>query len=287
MTKTGQGFPVGAASRNCVQIGGGAPLAIIAGPCVLEDEETVTRIAEGIRAACQAAGFPLIFKSSFDKANRTALDGVRGPGPEEGLQMLARLRARLDAPVTTDVHLPEQAARAAEVVDLLQIPAFLCRQTDLLVAAARTGLPVNVKKGQFLAPWDMANAVAKVVESGGPAVMVTERGASFGYNNLVVDMRSLEILAGLGVPVCFDATHSVQLPGGQGRASGGQRRFVPTLARAAVAVGVDALFLEVHDDPDHAPSDGPNMVPLAALPALLAQVRAIDEARRAAPALSL
>lgn len=278
-------FRVGDARVDAVEIGGGCPLVLIAGPCVIESEAGVTRIFAALRAICAELGLPLVFKASFDKANRTSLSAFRGPGLDEGLEILARVRRRFGAPVTTDVHSPEQAAPVAQVVDLLQVPAFLCRQTDLIVAAAATGQPINIKKGQFLAPWDMANAVAKAVEgaagrSGG--VMLTERGASFGYNNLVVDMRSLPLLGDIGVPVCFDATHAVQLPGGQGDRSGGQRRFVPHLARAAVAVGVDALFLEVHDDPDLALSDGPNMIPLAALPGLLRQIIAVDHAARLA-----
>lgn len=273
---------------DAVELGAGRPLTLIAGPCALESEAVATRIFAALRAICAAAGVPLIFKTSFDKANRTSLGAFRGPGLEGGLEILSRLRRRFGAPITTDVHLPEQAGPAAEVVDLLQIPAYLCRQTDLVVAAARTGRPVNIKKGQFLAPGDMAAVVNKARQGGEgrcPGVMVTERGASFGYNNLVVDMRSLSLMRELGVPVCFDATHSVQLPGGHGDRSGGQRRFVPDLVRAAVAVGIDVLFLEVHDDPDSALSDGPNMVPLAALPTLLEQVKLIDAARRAAPAL--
>ena len=262
---------------------------LIAGPCVMESEALVTRVCAALRAICAELDLPLIFKSSFDKANRTSAASFRGPGLDRGLELLAGVRTRFGVPVTTDVHEPGQCAAVAEVADLLQVPAFLCRQTDLLEAAARPGKPVNVKKGQFLAPWDMAHAVAKVRDAspGQGGVMLTERGASFGYNNLVVDMRSLSILGDLGVPVCFDATHSVQLPGGQGARSGGQRQHIPALARAAVAVGVDALFMEVHDDPDQALSDGPNMVPLASLPALLRQVLAIDEARRAAAPVEL
>ncbi len=275
---------------EAVDIGPDRPLVLIAGPCAMESEAVVTRIFAALRAICASLDMPLIFKTSFDKANRTSLGAFRGPGLESGLELLSRLRRRFGAPVTTDVHLPEQAAPAAEVVDLLQIPAFLCRQTDLVVAAARTHRPLNIKKGQFLAPWDMAHVLAKArqgAEGGSGGVMLTERGASLGYNNLVVDMRSLPILRELGAPVCFDATHSVQLPGGQGDRSGGQRRFVPHLVRAAVAVGIDALFLEVHDDPAQALSDGPNMVPLAALPDLLRQVQQIDRARRAGPELQL
>jgi len=281
---------VGDETVDAVAIGGARPLVLIAGPCVLESEAISTRIFAALRAITASLDIPLIFKASFDKANRTSLGGFRGPGLDDGLEILARLRRRFGAPVTTDVHLPEQVAPVSEVADLLQIPAFLCRQTDLVVAAARSGRPVNIKKGQFLAPWDMGNVVAKARQGGEgrcPGIMVTERGASFGYNNLVVDMRSLPLLGELGVPVCFDATHAVQLPGGQGDRSGGQRAFVPPLARAAVAVGVDALFMEVHDDPDHALSDGPNMVPLAALPDLLRSVVILDRARRSAPKVEL
>ena len=249
----------------------------------MESEAVVTRVCAALRAICAELDLPLIFKSSFDKANRTSASSFRGPGLDRGLELLAGVRARFGVPVTTDVHEPGQCAAVGQAVDLLQVPAFLCRQTDLLEAAAASGVPVNVKKGQFLAPWDMRHAVEKLAGGAKNAgVMLTERGASFGYNNLVVDMRSLSILGDLGVPVCFDATHSVQLPGGQGATSGGQRKHIPALARAALAVGVDALFMEVHDDPDRALSDGPNMVPLASLPALLRQLLAIDAARRAA-----
>jgi 2-dehydro-3-deoxyphosphooctonate aldolase (KDO 8-P synthase) len=221
-------------------------------------------------------GLGLIYKSSFDKANRTSIDSPRGVGLEEGLRALADVREAHGCPVLTDVHEREQCATAAEAVDVLQIPAFLCRQTDLLVAAAQTGKAVNVKKGQFLAPWDMANVAAKVIASGNDSVMVTERGASFGYNTLISDMRALPILGAEGVPVVFDATHSVQQPGGLGGRSGGQREFVPVLARAAVAVGVAAVFMETHEDPDNAPSDGPNMVPIDEMPALLSRLVALD-----------
>ena len=290
MSATTPGFRVGDESVDAVALGGARPLVLIAGPCVLESEAISTRIFAALRAITASLDIPLVFKASFDKANRSSLGGFRGPGMDEGLEILARLRRRFGAPITTDVHGVDQVGPVAEVADLVQIPAFLCRQTDLVVAAARSGRPVNIKKGQFLAPWDMANVVAKARQGGEgrcAGIMVTERGASFGYNNLVVDMRSLPILGELGVPVCFDATHAVQLPGGLGDRSGGQRAFVPPLARAAVAVGVDALFLEVHDDPDHALSDGPNMVPLASLPDLLRQVSAIDRARRAAPKVEL
>lgn len=267
---------VGKSDVTAVAIGGGRPLVLIAGPCVIESLDHASRICAAIQAICAEVGIDFVFKSSFDKANRTSISGFRGPGFEEGLSVLAHVRSTFGVPVTTDVHESDQAATVAEVVDLLQIPAFLCRQTDLLVACAKTGLPVNVKKGQFMAPWDMSHAVAKLTSSGAQGVVVTERGASFGYNNLVADMRALPITRSLGVPVCFDATHSVQLPGaGDGR-SGGQRDFAPVLARAAVAAGVDAVFMEVHDDPDNAPSDGPNMIPLSWLQALLEKLVAID-----------
>ena len=267
---------VGKSDVAAVAIGGGRPLVLIAGPCVIESLDHASRICAAIQAVCAEVGIDFVFKSSFDKANRTSISGFRGPGFEDGLSVLAHIRSTFGVPVTTDVHEADQAATVAEVVDLLQIPAFLCRQTDLLVACARTGLPVNVKKGQFMAPWDMSHAVAKLTSSGAQGVLVTERGASFGYNNLVADMRSMPIVRALGVPVCFDATHSVQLPGaGDGR-SGGQRDYAPVLARAAVASGVDAIFMEVHDDPDNAPSDGPNMIPLSWLPALLEKLVAID-----------
>jgi 2-dehydro-3-deoxyphosphooctonate aldolase (KDO 8-P synthase) len=259
-----------------VAVGGGRPLVLIAGPCVIESLEHASRICAAIQAVCADVGIDFVFKSSFDKANRTSLSGFRGPGFDEGLQALDKIRTSFGVPVTTDVHEIEQAVPVAQAVDLLQIPAFLCRQTDLLVACARTGLPVNVKKGQFMAPWDMSHAVAKLTSSGAQGVIVTERGASFGYNNLVADMRALPIIRSLGVPVCFDGTHSVQLPGAGDGKSSGQREYAPVLARAAVAAGVDAVFLEVHDDPDNAPSDGPNMIPLAWLPPILRTLVAID-----------
>ncbi len=259
-----------------VLIGGRHPIALIAGPCVIESEAVASRICGGIARCCEELGLPFIFKASFDKANRSSLASYRGPGLEEGLAILSRIRAEHGVPVTTDIHLPHQAAAAAAVVDLIQVPAFLCRQTDVLVAAGQTGRPVNLKKGQFLAPWDIGHAVAKLVASGAAGVLVTERGSSFGYNNLVVDMRSLPIIRDLGLPVCFDGTHSVQKPGGLGDRSGGDREMVPYLARAAVAAGVDAVFLEVHEDPDSALSDGPNMVRLEELPMLLRQLTDID-----------
>ncbi len=279
--RTGESVQVG----NAVELGARAPLALIAGPCVVEGREFTVELAGRLHEICIARQLPFVFKASYDKANRSSLASVRGPGRDSGLEILAAVRRALGVPVTTDVHLPEDAAQVADVVDLLQIPAFLCRQTDLLVAAARTGRPVNVKKGQFVAPDDMANVVTKLTSSGAAGVVLTERGTSFGYHMLVNDMRGLPIMRRLGVPVVFDATHSVQLPGGLGHASGGQREFVEPLARAAVAVGVDALFLEVHPDPEHAPSDGPNAVRLSDLPALLDRVCAIDRAARSfAPA---
>jgi 2-dehydro-3-deoxyphosphooctonate aldolase (KDO 8-P synthase) len=267
---------VGGSGVPEVLIGGRHPIALIAGPCVIESEAVASRICGGIARCCEELGLPFIFKASFDKANRSSLASYRGPGLEEGLAILSRIRAEHGVPVTTDIHLPHQAAAAAAVVDLIQVPAFLCRQTDVLVAAGQTGRPVNLKKGQFLAPWDIGHAVAKLVASGAAGVLVTERGSSFGYNNLVVDMRSLPIIRDLGLPVCFDGTHSVQKPGGLGDRSGGDREMVPYLARAAVAAGVDAVFLEVHEDPDSALSDGPNMVRLEELPMLLRQLTDID-----------
>ena len=259
-----------------ITVGNDLPLAVIAGPCAIESRAHALEVAAALVEITTARGIPLIYKSSFDKANRTSIDSARGIGMADGLDILAEVRETHGCPVLTDVHDAAQCAPVAEHVDVLQIPAFLCRQTDLLVAAAKTGRAVNVKKGQFLAPWDMANVVAKFDASGNANVLVCERGASFGYNTLVSDMRSLPILADTGCPVVFDATHSVQQPGGQGGTSGGQREFVPVLARAAVAVGVAAVFLETHPDPDSAPSDGPNMVPLAELPALLDTLVAFD-----------
>ena len=259
----------GAGDAPGFQVGGGAPLAVIAGPCVLESLDLALETARGLARACEAAGLPLLFKASFDQANRTSGRAVRGPGLSKGLAILDEVRRTVGIPVTTDIHAPQQAAAAAEVVDLLQIPAFLCRQTDLLVACGQTGQPVNIKKGQFQAPWDMGPAIAKVRDAGSAGVIVTERGASFGYNNLVADMRSLPVIRQLGVPVCFDATHSVQLPGGRGDASGGQREMAPVLARAAVAAGVDAVFLEVHPRPETSPSDADTILPLDGLDALL------------------
>lgn len=253
-----------------------ASLALIAGPCQLESRQHAFDMAGALKEMTSQLGIGFVYKTSFDKANRTSLSGKRGMGLDAALPIFAELREALGVPLLTDVHSEEQCAVVAEVVDILQIPAFLCRQTDLLAAAARTGKVVNVKKGQFLAPWDMKNVVAKVTGSGNANVLVTERGVSFGYNTLVSDMRALPIMAETGAPVIFDATHSVQQPGGQGGSSGGERRFVETLARAAVAVGVAGVFIETHEDPDNAPSDGPNMVPLKDMPALLERLMAFD-----------
>ena len=267
-----------------VTFGNDRPLALFAGPCQMESRQHALEMAAALKEICARLGVGLVYKTSFDKANRTSLAGRRGIGLDAALAVFADIRASLGLPVVTDVHEAGQCAALAEVVDVLQIPAFLCRQTDLLVAAAKTGRPIKIKKGQFLAPWDMRNVVAKVTGSGNADVLVTERGASFGYNTLVVDMRSLPILSEIGCPVIFDATHAVQQPGGQGTASGGERRFVPALARAAVAVGVAGLFVETHQDPDRAPSDGPNMVPLKAFPALIGEVLAIDALVKRLPA---
>jgi 2-dehydro-3-deoxyphosphooctonate aldolase (KDO 8-P synthase) len=257
-------------------VGNDLPLTLIAGPCAIESRDHALETAARLVQMTGALGMGLIYKSSFDKANRTSLDSPRGIGMAEGLPILAAVREAHGCPVLTDVHEPGHCAPVAEAVDVIQIPAFLCRQTDLLLAAAKTGCVVNVKKGQFLAPWDMANVVDKMDRAGNPNLLLTERGASFGYNTLVTDMRGLPVLAATGCPVVFDATHSVQQPGGLGGRSGGQREFVPVLARAAVAVGVAAVFMETHGDPDSAPSDGPNMVPLDELPALLARLVAFD-----------
>ena len=266
-----------------VEAGGGAPLLIIAGPDSIEGEAHALEMARALARIAKDRGVALVYKSSFDKANRTSASSFRGPGIDEGLTILARVKRETGLPVTTDFHTPGQAARLAPVVDLLQVPAMLSWQTDMLVAAAATGRPVNVKKGQFLAPWDIGPAIDKVRGAGQGGVMVTERGATFGYNNLVVDFRGIPRMRALGVPVCFDATHSVQLPGGQGNASGGERGFIAPLARAAVAVGVDALFFEVHDDPAKALCDGPSQLPLSAFPAILDGLLAIDRAARAHP----
>jgi 2-dehydro-3-deoxyphosphooctonate aldolase (KDO 8-P synthase) len=260
-----------------VRFGNALPLSLIAGPCQLESRAHALEMASALHELAGRLGIGLIFKTSFDKANRTSFAAQRGLGLEASLPIFAEIRERLALPVLTDVHAAEQCAPVAEVVDILQIPAFLCRQTDLLVAAAETGRAINVKKGQFLAPWDMRNVAAKITGAGNANVLVTERGASFGYNTLISDMRSLPIMAATtGAPVIFDATHSVQQPGGQGTSTGGQRQFVPVLARAAVAVGVAGVFIETHQDPDKAPSDGPNMVPLKEMETLLAELMAFD-----------
>ena len=259
-----------------VRIGAQRPLVLIAGPCVIESELDTLRHAERLLTICNGLSIPLIFKASYDKANRTSIGAFRGPGMKEGLRILAKVKESLGLPVISDIHSIEQVAPAAEVLDVLQIPAFLCRQTDLLIAAAQTGRVINVKKGQFLAPWDMKNVAAKIAASGNENIILTERGASFGYNNLVVDMRSFPVMRASGYPVVFDATHSVQLPGGQGECSGGQREYVEYLSRAAVAAGIDGIFMEVHEDPDKALCDGPNSIPLNDLPNLLTTLKAID-----------
>jgi 2-dehydro-3-deoxyphosphooctonate aldolase (KDO 8-P synthase) len=260
-----------------------APLTLIAGPCQLEGLDHALTIAEVLAEACAAAGAGFIFKASYDKANRTSLTAQRGMGMDEGLRVLAKVRERIGCPTLTDVHLPDHCAPVAEAVDVLQIPAFLSRQTDLLLAAGETGAAINIKKGQFLAPWDMANVAAKVASTGNERILLCERGASFGYNTLVADMRSLPIMARTGRPVVMDATHSVQQPGGQGTSSGGQREFAPVMARAAVAIGVAAVFIETHPDPDNAPSDGPNMIHLDRMPALIAELMAFDRLAKANP----
>jgi 2-dehydro-3-deoxyphosphooctonate aldolase (KDO 8-P synthase) len=259
-----------------VRFGNKLPLALIAGPCALESRAHAFDMAGALKEMTAKLGIGFVYKTSFDKANRTSAKSARGLGLDKALSIFAELRKRLSVPVLTDVHAPDQCAAVAEAVDVLQIPAFLSRQTDLLVAAAKTGCVVNVKKGQFLAPWDMANVVAKVTGAGNRNVLVTERGVSFGYNTLVSDMRALPVLAKTGAPVIFDATHSVQQPGGQGTSSGGEREFVPVLARAAVAVGVAGVFIETHQDPDKAPSDGPNMLPLKSLAPLLERLMQFD-----------
>lgn len=261
-----------------ISVGPGQPLLLIAGPCALESEELARRVAGKMQEICSRLGISYVFKASFDKANRTSLASYRGPGLEEGLEILARIREELQVPVISDVHDVSQVAPAAEVLDIIQIPAFLCRQTDLLVAAAQTDKPINLKKGQFVSPWDMENGVNKLRGAGGTKTMLVERGATFGYNNLVVDMRSLPIMRGFGCPVIYDATHSVQLPGGAGGSSGGQREFIAPLSRAAVAAGIDGLFMEVHPDPDKALCDGPNSMPLDGIEPLLVQLLRIQEA---------
>ena len=258
-------------------VGQGNPLMLMAGPCVLEGYERSLMIGKKAKAICDELGIPYVFKASFDKANRSSINSFRGPGIDEGLKILAQIKNDLGVPVVTDIHEPWHADKAAEVVDILQIPAFLCRQTDLVYAAAKTGKTVNVKKAQFLAPWDMKNVITKVEEAGNQNLMLTERGSSFGYNTLVTDLRGLAVMRELGYPVVMDATHSVQIPGGQGTSSGGQSQYVPHMARAAAAIGIDALFLEVHDNPAEALSDGPNMVQLDNLKKLLQDVITIDK----------
>jgi 2-dehydro-3-deoxyphosphooctonate aldolase (KDO 8-P synthase) len=259
-----------------IQIGGGAPLTVIAGPCVIESREAALRHADALKEIADRVGVPYIFKSSYDKANRSSVNSFRGPGLEKGLEILLEVKTKMGVPVLTDVHEIDQVAAVKEVADVLQIPAFLCRQTDFVLTVAKSGRVVNVKKGQFLAPWDMRNVLDKILSTGNDRVLLTERGASFGYNNLVSDMRSLVVMRELGFPVVFDATHSLQLPGGLGSASGGERKYIPALARAGVAAGVDALFMEVHEDPDQAMSDGPNSLELRDFEGLLRVVKRLD-----------
>jgi len=268
--------PVHDISLGSLRLGGGDPLFLIAGPCVIESETHARNMAEKVSQIVADCAIPYIFKASYDKANRSSVKAFRGPGLQEGLRILAKIKADLKLPILTDIHEPSHAAPAAEVCDILQIPAFLARQTDLLLAAAKTGRIINVKKAQFLSPWDMANVVEKIASTDNRNILLTERGASFGYNNLVVDMRSFPVLQKLGYPVVFDVTHSIQLPGGQGHASGGQPEFIETLARAGVAAGVDGIFLETHDNPSQALSDGPNALPLSQLATLLKRLKQIS-----------
>ncbi len=268
---------------NTLTVGNDQPLTLIAGPCQLESLDHAEMIAGTLKEACQAAGAGLIFKGSFDKANRTSLGGERGLGVEKGLSILETIAQKFGLPVLTDVHSPDQCAEVASVVDVLQIPAFLCRQTDLLLAAGKTGAAINVKKGQFLAPWEMPNVAEKIASTGNQRIMLCERGTSFGYNTLIADMRSLPTMAQTGYPVVMDATHSVAQPGGKGTSSGGQREFAPVMARAAVALGVAAVFMETHEDPDRAPSDGPNMIYLHDMPALINSLMAFDKLAKADP----
>jgi len=263
-----------------IKIGGGKPIALIAGPCVIESQNHALKTAEKLKRITSDAGVSFIFKASYDKANRSSIDSFRGPGLKKGLTILNKIKRELNIPVLSDVHSEEEIEPAAQVLDILQIPAFLCRQTNMLIKAAKTGRVVNVKKGQFMAPWDMKNVVDKLSKSGCKKILLTERGFMFGYNNLVVDMRSLVIMRDLGYPVVFDATHSLQLPGGQGKKSGGQKELIPDLVRGAVAVGCDMLFMETHPNPDKAKSDGPNMLKLSHLPQLLKQIKILDEATR-------
>lgn len=271
--------------RKGLRVGPGQPLLLIAGPCVLESVDIVRQIASGLKEITSRLGIPFIFKASFDKANRTSLDSFRGPGLKEGLEILAAIRDEFQVGVISDIHEASQAEAAAEVLDILQIPAFLCRQTDLLMAAAATGKPISIKKGQFLSPWDMEHVINKVKSLGNRKILLTERGASFGYNNLVVDMRSLPVLRSLGCPVIYDATHSVQLPGGAGGSSDGQREFIPPLTRAAVGAGIDGLFMEVHPDPDQALCDGPNSMPLDQIESLLTTLLKIHRITASEPDL--
>jgi len=259
-----------------IEIGAGRPLAVIAGPCVIESRESALKHAALLKEAADRVGVPYIFKSSYDKANRSSVDSYRGPGLDKGLEILAEVKEKTGVPILTDVHEREQVASVGEIADVLQIPAFLCRQTDFVVAVAQSGKVVNVKKGQFLAPWDIANIVDKILSANNDQILLTERGVSFGYNNLISDMRSLVVMRELGYPVVFDATHSLQLPGGLGKASGGERKYIGPLARAGVAVGVDALFMEVHENPDQALSDGPNSLPLREFEEVLRIVKEID-----------
>jgi len=259
-----------------LQIGGGLPLAVIAGPCVIESKDSALKHGAALKSAADRVGVPYIFKSSYDKANRSSLHSFRGPGLENGLEILAAVKEKISVPILTDVHEIEQVGRVKEVADILQIPAFVCRQTDFVLAVANSGKVVNIKKGQFLAPWDMRNVVDKIRSTGNEQILLTERGASFGYNNLISDMRSLVVMRDLGYPVVFDATHSLQLPGGLGAASGGERKYIPALARAGVAAGIDALFMEVHEDPERALSDGPNSLPLRDFENLLRVVKRLD-----------
>ena len=259
-----------------VKIGGGNPIVLIAGPCVIESQNHVLNTAEKIKRAASDADIPFIFKASYDKANRSSIDSFRGPGLIKGLQSLETIKQQLNVPVLSDVHTEEEIEPASQVLDVLQIPAFLCRQTNMIIKAAKTGCSVNVKKGQFMAPWDMKNVVDKLSHSGCKKILLTERGFTFGYNNLVVDMRSLVLMRDLGYPIIFDATHSLQLPGGKGNKSGGQKELIPDLVRGAVAVGCDAIFMEVHPNPDKAKSDGPNMLKLSKLPELLKQIKTLD-----------
>ncbi len=270
-----------------IAIGAKHPFALITGPCQLESLDHARMMAGRIAEACAATGTRFIFKASYDKANRSSLATQRGLGMDEGLMILSKIRDEFGCPVLTDVHAADQCAPAGEVVDVIQIPAFLCRQTDLLLAAGETGCAINVKKGQFLAPWDMGNVADKIASTGNERIMLCDRGTSFGYNTLVSDFRGLPTMARTGYPVVFDATHSVQQPGGQGTTSGGQREFAPVLARAAVAVGVSALFIETHEDPDNAPSDGPNMIPVDRMEALIGQLRALDDLTKSQPDIDL